>query len=430
LDAKSHKPISDLGVGPGAADALDLTRLAAYLDHIRGGFCLYDPEGRLVMCNVPHLGFFKSLEHIFIPGTSGQDIHDAILQSGILRPSMEAQTKFVWMDRKDRSVAKRTLEVEHSDGRWLRIDEELTHDNCLVESISDITELKAKEHALEMQVLELLDSEDRLESQGSRLVELTEVMAKARDEAQKASKTKSEFLANMSHELRSPLNAIIGFSEIMKDEMFGDLGRSEYKDYAVDIHLSGTHLLDVINDILDLSKIEAGKLELVENHVDVRDVVEMVARLSAPRADKGQVSLKNKIPVGLPGLVADERKLKQILINLVSNAIKFTPQGGDVSVEAAMHSSGSLIISVVDTGIGIAEENIAMALSPFGQIDASLDRKYEGTGLGLPLTNALVDLHDGALSIESVVDEGTRVIITLPSSRVVDDQGELLVNRG
>jgi len=420
----------DIGVLPGKVAALDPASLATYLDHIRVGFCLYDPQGRLVICNAPHLGFFKNLEHIFVPGASGQDIHDAILQSGVLRPSVEAQVKFTWIVPKDRREAKRSFEVELSDGRWIGVDEELTENNFLVETTSDITELKAKEHALEMQVLELLDSEDRLEAQGSRLVELTEIMAKSRDEAQKASKTKSEFLANMSHELRSPLNAIIGFAEIMKDEMFGDLGRSEYKEYAVDIHLSGTHLLDVINDILDLSKIEAGKLDLVENNVDIWDVIEMAIRLSVPRADKGKVTLKNNTPRNLPGLIADERKLKQIFINLVSNAIKFTPEGGEVSVEVEMHPSGNLIISVIDTGIGIAEENIPRAMAPFGQIDASLDRKYEGTGLGLPLTNALVDLHQGTLSIESIVDKGTRVIITLPSSRIVDDSEELRENRG
>ncbi|MBT4770163.1 MAG: hypothetical protein HOO00_06510 [Rhodospirillaceae bacterium] len=422
--------MSDIGVLPGNVAALDPASLATYLDHIRVGFCLYNPQGQLVICNAPHLGFFKSIEHIFVPGALGQDIHDVILQSGVLRSSIEAQAKFTWIVPKDRCEAKRSFEVELSDGHWIRVDEELTENNFLVETTSDITELKAKEQALEMQVLELLDSEDRLEAQGSRLVELTEIMARSRDEAQKSSKTKSEFLANMSHELRSPLNAIIGFAEIMKDEMFGALGRSEYKEYAVDIHLSGTHLLDVINDILDLSKIEAGKLELVENNVDIWDVVEMAVRLSVPRADKGKITLKNSIPKNLPGLIADERKLKQIFINLVSNAIKFTPEGGEVSVEAEMDSSGSLALSVVDTGIGIAEENIPRAMAPFGQIDASLDRKYEGTGLGLPLTNALVDLHEGTLSIESIVDKGTRVIITLPSSRIVDGSGELLINRG
>jgi len=415
---------------PGNVAALDPASLATYLDHIRVGFCLYDPQGQLVICNAPHRGFFKSIEHIFVPGALGQDIHDVILQSGVLRSSVEAQAKFTWIVPKDRREAKQSFEVELSDGCWIRVDEELTENNFLVETTSDITELKAKEQALEMQVLELLDSEDRLESQGSRLVELTEIMARARDEAQKASKIKSEFLANMSHELRSPLNAIIGFAEIMKDEMFGALGRSEYKEYAVDIHLSGTHLLDVINDILDLSKIEAGKLELIENNVDIWDVVEMAVRLSTPRADKGKITLKNNIPKNLPGLIADERKLKQIFINLVSNAIKFTPEGGEVSIEAEMHSSGSLVLSVVDTGIGIAEENIPRAMAPFGQIDGSLDRKYEGTGLGLPLTNALIDLHQGTLSIESIVDKGTRVIITLPSSRIVDDPEELRANRG
>ncbi len=222
----------------------------------------------------------------------------------------------------------------------------------------------------------------------------------------------------MSHELRTPLNAIIGFSEIMMGELFGKMGDDRYRDYAKDVHNSGRHLLELINDILDLSKIEAGKLDLREDEVDVGHVLTNCERLVRERAQEAGVILNVDASGALPRLAADETKLKQILLNLLSNAVKFTPAGGRVTLAAALNETGELALRVGDTGIGMKESDIPIALQPFRQIDNQLSRKYAGTGLGLPLTRALVEMHDGRLEITSAPGKGTTVIVVLPASRL------------
>jgi signal transduction histidine kinase len=223
----------------------------------------------------------------------------------------------------------------------------------------------------------------------------------------------------MSHELRSPLNAVIGFAEIMKDELFGPLGGAQYREYAFDIWSSGRHLLDLINDILDLSKIEAGRLELAETRFDLGQTVDACIRLVAGRAQKHEVSVRAALAAAGVTLWADERKFKQVLINLLTNAIKFTKPGGRVTVGVERLGDGRLRVSVADTGIGIAAADIPKALAAFGQVESALSRKYEGTGLGLPLSRALTELHGGALEIESEIGVGTTVAVTLPAHRVV-----------
>jgi signal transduction histidine kinase len=225
----------------------------------------------------------------------------------------------------------------------------------------------------------------------------------------------------MSHELRTPLNAIIGFSEIIEKEMFGPIGSPRYTEYANDIHESGTHLLNLINDILDVSKAEAGKIELQESQILLADLVDASLRLILPRARESAVALTEPHVDHLPPVRADERRLKQVLINLLSNAVKFTPSGGRVSLEARLEPGRGLAIRVRDTGIGMAPEDIPRALEPFGQIDSRLARKYEGTGLGLPLSKALVELHGGKLEIESEQGMGTTVTVLLPPERIVQD---------
>ena len=222
----------------------------------------------------------------------------------------------------------------------------------------------------------------------------------------------------MSHELRTPLNAIIGFSEIILKEMFGPLTNERYKDYVKDIYESGSHLYGLINDILDVSKAEAGKLELSESVVEIGGVVARCVRIVAERAQRAKVTIEIELPEDLPALSADERKITQILINLLSNAVKFTPEGGNVWVIAGIEGNGAFRLSVKDTGIGIAPEDIATVMAPFGQVDGKVSRRYEGTGLGLPLTKSLVALHDGTLDIESEVDVGTTVIVRMPGRRV------------
>jgi signal transduction histidine kinase len=238
----------------------------------------------------------------------------------------------------------------------------------------------------------------------------------AKEEAEIASRSKTEFLANMSHELRTPLNAIIGFSDILVRQLFGPLGERRYAEYAKDIHDSGQHLLNLINDVLDISKIEVNKIDLAEDTIDVPAVLESCLRLTRDRATAGGVTIELKMPEFLPPLSGDDRRLKQILLNLVSNAVKFTPAGGRVDIRVDADDVGFRFV-VADTGIGIAKSDIETALRPFGQIDSSLARRYEGTGLGLPLARSMAELHGGRLDIESEPGTGTTVTVWLPRNR-------------
>jgi len=240
----------------------------------------------------------------------------------------------------------------------------------------------------------------------------------ARDEAENANRAKSQFLAVMSHELRTPLNAIIGFSEIMFAEPYGPLGDKRYKQYVQDIHNSGGHLLSIINDILDLSKIEAGQAELNEEEVDLSALIAAVRRIMQERATSAALTFACESGEGLPWVRADRRALKQVLLNLLSNAVKFTPKGGQVGVRMAIDDDGGLRIVVYDTGIGIAAQDIPRAMSAFGQVDASWSRRYEGAGLGLPISQALVRLHGGTLELESQPGTGTTATVRFPLERV------------
>ncbi len=237
--------------------------------------------------------------------------------------------------------------------------------------------------------------------------------------AEAANRTKSEILANTSHELRTPLNAIIGFSELMLSERFGKLGSKRYSGYVQDILESANHLLTLINDILDVAKIEAGKLMLRESVMDPLEVGQQTLRLVTDRAAREGVALRRRMDGTLPGLLADEGKIKQILLNLLSNAVKFTGRGGWVELAAYQEPTGDFCFAVSDTGIGIAPEDQATALAPFGQVDSQLTRKFEGTGLGLPLSSALARLHGGSLELDSTPGQGTTATLRLPARRVV-----------
>ncbi|MGZ5921205.1 MAG: sensor histidine kinase [Rhizomicrobium sp.] len=243
-------------------------------------------------------------------------------------------------------------------------------------------------------------------------------LAKARIAAEGSNMAKANFLANMSHELRTPLNAILGFSEIIKSAAFGPIG-SNYREYAGDIHSSGAHLLSLINEVLDLSKLEAGQFELVEQHVNLVDLVESSTRFVEPQAQKGHVGLSHSIEPAVSLIRADERRMRQILINILANAVKFTPPGGQVGL-AVRRTGKGLLIQISDTGIGIPADKIEMAMEPFSQVEAGANRHYQGTGLGLPLAKRLVELHGGSLSLESEVSLGTVVSILLPPDRILN----------
>ena len=247
---------------------------------------------------------------------------------------------------------------------------------------------------------------------------LSELRA-ARDDAETASRAKSAFLANISHELRTPLNAINGFSQIMKDQMFGPMGNARYHQYSGLIHESGRHLLQLIEDILDLSKIESGSVELQESTFDPAAAVEVSVGLLIERARRDGVRLYTRIAPDLPDLHADERRFRQIALNLVANAVKFTPEGGTVIVSAGQDGDGAFVLTVGDTGVGIAAEDMARIMAPFVQGGESGDRNLEGAGLGLPLVKLLIDLHDGDLAIQSTPGEGTTVTVHLPAARTV-----------
>lgn len=252
-------------------------------------------------------------------------------------------------------------------------------------------------------------------------------MASAKAAAETESRAKSQFLANVSHELRTPLNAIIGFSEIINSESMGPVGNDQYKEFIKDIHTSGVHLLGLINDILDFSKAEENKLNVDSEPIDVTKLVKVCLRMVMPRAEEAKVKLVEDVPNEHLILKADPKRLKQVILNLLSNAVKFTTEGGDVTVKVWKDSDTSTVVfEVKDTGVGMAPQDLARALSPFGQVDNKLSRRYEGTGLGLPLTKKLIELMKGRFDIRSEVGLGTTVTITFPiQTNDIEDHGTI-----
>lgn len=255
--------------------------------------------------------------------------------------------------------------------------------------------------------------------QSLRLYGEAEALRESSRIAEKANKAKSEFLALMSHELRTPLNAIIGFADILKGELLGPHSIAQYKDYAGDISEAGTHLLTLINDILDLSKIDAGKYALNDEIVDVPEIVKSAESLIRPLIDQNFQNLITTFPEDLPDLKVDVRSLKQMVLNLLSNAVKFTPDNGSISVNISRNDAGEMELSVSDNGIGIAKHEISMIMQPFTQAESNMTRERQGSGLGLALVKKMVEMHDGSINLTSQIGEGTTVTLTFPPQRVV-----------
>jgi signal transduction histidine kinase len=361
--------------------------LQSTLEHIGEGLSVFDARGRLIAWN----SRFCELLELPPDLTTGVPLRDILaLQAargdfGLGDPSAEVAKR---LERFYRDVPT-TKERVTPRGRILQICRRAMPDGGIVSVYSDITDLKASER---------------------RLIQ-------ARSQAETANRAKSEFLANMSHELRTPLNAIIGFSEIIAHELFGPLGNEKYLDYMKDIHQSSLHLLAIINDVLDMSKIEAGKLELSKEPLNIRHLISEVIRMMREWAESRSIELVTKLPIEEVEIWADERAMKQIFLNLMSNAIKFSRDGGQVCIRVVSDEPGLAVVEFEDHGIGMTEEELERALQPFGQAKSSTTRNYGGTGLGLPITKGLIEAHGGKLAIESRADQGTIARISLSTER-------------
>ncbi len=385
-------------------------RLKDAIENISEAFVLWDTDSKLVLCNSKYQQFHSLPFSACEPGTP----YDAVA-SAAREPLVK---QYVPGELNDRSGA-RSSEVQLADGRWLQINERRTKDGGFVSVGTDISDLKRQEEkllnsekTLMVTVRDLQRERQTAEEQSQRLAELADKYASEKTRAESANRSKSEFLANMSHELRTPLNAIIGFSEIMTEGMFGPLGSAKYSEYVADIRRSGQFLLDVINDILDMSKIEAGRTEIELEDMNVQAVIDDAFRLVAPRANQSRVAMNSDCPEGLM-VKADTRAIKQVLLNLLSNAVKFTPEGGSVSVAATIKKD-ALCLSIVDTGIGIPKRDIEKLGRPFEQLENQFTKSKGGSGLGLAISKSLVELHGGRLDISSVLNKGTTVTVTLP----------------
>jgi two-component system cell cycle sensor histidine kinase PleC len=375
-------------------------RLRDAIETIPEAFVLWDADNRLVLCN-----------------SNFQDLHrlpdEAITVGASYESVVAAGRKPVVRNKIINTIpGARTFEAQLEDGRWLHISEKRTKDGGYVSVGTDITALKTHEE-------KLIDSEKRLmatiadlRASQQRSAELTEKYAEEKTRAEEANQAKSKFLANMSHELRTPLNAIIGFSEIMESGMFGPLGAEKYHEYCGDIRGSGQYLLEVINDILDMSKIEAGRLRLDFDDVRLDTLLNDAMRVVAARAEDKALQVKARISPHLR-LRADRRALKQVVLNLLSNAIKFTPNGGRIVVRGRV-TNQCIVLSIADTGIGIARDALARLGRPFEQVESQLTKIHQGSGLGLAISKSLVELHGGHMRIRSTLGKGTVVMVRLP----------------
>ena len=396
-------------------------RLRDAIETIPEAFVVWDAQNRLVLCN----SNFQELHNLPDESIKAGASYESVVAAG-RKPVVRSK-----VTSEGQSPGARTFEAQLDDGRWLHISERRTKDGGYVSVGTDITNIKRhevklmeSERRLMATVADLRHSQQKLERQAEEVADLAEKYAEEKTRAEEANQAKSKFLANMSHELRTPLNAIIGFSEIMGSGMFGPLGSDKYREYCHDIHQSGQYLLDVINDVLDMSKIEAGRIRLDAEPVDLEPFLNDAMRVVSGRANDKRLKLTARIGRGIR-LTADHRLLKQIVLNLLSNAVKFTPEGGRITIRARATAAGWVSVSIADTGIGIPEDALARLGRPFEQVESQLTKSHQGSGLGLAIAKSLTELHQGTMRIRSTPGRGTMVLLRLPISRAIVQKEEL-----
>jgi two-component system cell cycle sensor histidine kinase PleC len=386
------------------------SRLRDAIETIPEAFVLWDAHNRLVLCNSNFQQLYNLPDAVIALGTP----YELVVEAG-RKPIVSSQIA----DEAELPGA-RTFEARLDDDRWLHISERRTKDGGYVSVGTDITTIKAheekliaSEQRLMRTIADLRASQQTLEHQADELADLADKYAEEKTRAEEANQAKSKFLANMSHELRTPLNAIIGFSEIMQSAMFGPLGTDKYGEYCRDIHQSGQYLLDVINDVLDMSKIEAGRIRPALSEIRIGRLLNDAMRVVSARADDKRLTLTADIAHGIR-VIADARLLKQIVLNLLSNAVKFTPEGGHVIVRARSSGTQARIV-IMDTGIGIPKEALARLGRPFEQVESHITKTHQGSGLGLAIAKSLTELHGGTMRIRSTPGRGTLVLLRMPA---------------
>jgi len=365
-------------------------------DGMTDGLVYYAPDGRMRFCNMLARADLNIPSDANIEDMTFDDVLRLEIETGQVVSTHTQEEEWTLLRSQQHRDGQGHVEMRTASGRHLRISDRRTRMGGMVTVYTDVSDLVER---------------------GDELARSQRDLRLAKEQAEVASRTKSQFLANMSHELRTPLNAIIGFAEVIEREFFGPVGVAQYASYAADIHRSGQHLLSLINDILDLSKVEAGRFEIVEQDFPLVETIDEAKRLLEIRAQNAGLVMSSEIAGDVARIYADRKLLSQALLNLMSNAVKFTPAGGQVRISARRESGGDLLISVSDTGIGMAAAEIPRALEPFGQIDGTLARRYDGTGLGLTITKAFIEMHGGALTLDSQKGRGTTATIRMPGWR-------------
>lgn len=361
-------------------------RLLDAIESISDGFILFDSNKRMVMCNSKYKEYYPALEDILLPGVTYEELIEKIIErKGIV---IEEGGLENWKKQRFQQFesAQGILHQQLADGRWLQATERRTKTGGVVGIRTDITDIVKAEY----------DSRKALAA------------------AENANRAKSEFLGNMSHELRTPLNAIIGFSSVISNQMYGPLDNASYLEYAGDIQRSGEHLLTLISDLLDISKIEAGAFTLQKTRLNVESSIKECLRMVEGQCKNKQISIQAELINDLPEILADARQFRQILLNVLSNAVKFTAPRGDIFITAKVKGDDHVMVVISDNGIGIAPENLKMILEPFGQVASPNTRNHDGVGLGLSIVKSLVELHNGEFSIHSGLGKGTTVEILMP----------------